>query len=73
MAAHREGQRRKPAALGGGVATLGEAVHLHLVPADDQDAAERLIDQDPSLAAHPQVLAALREQAPRDLTWIHRS
>ena len=36
-------------------------------------AAERVIDQDPSLAAHPQVLAALREQAPQALTWIQRS
>lgn len=64
-----------------GAGQSGTATHLeHLsvrrdgaIIRDARAAAERLIDQDPSLAAHPQVLAALREQAPRDLTWIHRS
>ncbi|EJF43428.1 DEAD/DEAH box helicase, partial [Schaalia georgiae F0490] len=64
-----------------GAGQSGTATHLeHLsvrrdgaIIRDARAAAERVIDQDPSLAAHPQVMAALREQAPQALAWIHRS
>ena len=64
-----------------GAGQSGTATHLeHLsvrrdgaIIRDARAAAERVIDQDPSLAAHPQVMAALREQAPQAIAWIHRS